>query len=89
MSKFLSMCVIAGLLCCFAAPRPTLAAEGTKAESALVPDFAPDSSTAWTLDRPDHDDFLPPPSGPRQHRSPAMTHIDKNLDIELLHSFYR
>jgi hypothetical protein len=28
-----------------------------------VPDFAPDSSTAWTSDRPASDDFLPPPSG--------------------------
>jgi hypothetical protein len=29
-----------------------------------VPNFAPDSSTAWTSDRPASDDFLPPPSGP-------------------------
>jgi hypothetical protein len=65
MSKFSLLCVTAGLLCSFTAPWPTLAAEGTKAEAASVPNFAPDSSTAWTLDRPDHDDFLPPPSGPR------------------------
>ena len=35
-----------------------------RAEAASVPNFAPDSSTAWTSDRPQSDDFLPPPSGP-------------------------
>ena len=64
MSKFSLMCVTVGLLCCFAAPRLALAAEGTKAEAAFVPNFAPDGSTAWTSDRPKSDDFLPPPSGP-------------------------
>jgi hypothetical protein len=60
MSKFVLMCVTAGLLLsavlCFAlGPTPAVAE---------VPAFAPDSSTAWTSDRPKSDDFLPPPSGP-------------------------
>src|ERR1700688_3167109 len=56
MSKFVLMGVTAGLLFS-AALRPTPVA-------AEVPAFAPDSSTAWTSDRPKSDDFLPPPSGP-------------------------
>jgi hypothetical protein len=63
MSKFSLICITASLLCA-AAPGPTLAAEGTKHEAAPIPNFAPDPSTAWTLNRPAHDDFLPPPSGP-------------------------
>src|SRR5579859_2167428 len=62
MSKFPLM-LVAGLLCSVAGPWPALAAEGT-GDSASIPNFVPDASTAWTLDRPDHDDFLPPPSGP-------------------------
>src|SRR5260370_41792571 len=64
MSKSSLMCVIAGFLYAFTAPWPALGAEGTKGEAASIPNFTPDSSTAWTLDRPAHDDFLPPPSGP-------------------------
>ena len=64
MSKSSLMCVTAGLLCAFAASWPTLAAEGTKHEGAAIPNFAPDSGTAWTSDRPQSDDFLPPASGP-------------------------
>ena len=68
MSKTSSICVTAGLacslVCSLAAAWPTLAAEGTQHEGAPVPNFAPDSSTAWTSDRPASDDFLPPPSGP-------------------------
>jgi hypothetical protein len=41
-----------------------LAAEGAKHEAAPIPNFAPDTTTAWTLNRPAHDDFLPPSSGP-------------------------
>jgi hypothetical protein len=41
-----------------------LAAEGAKHEAAAIPNFTPDRTTAWTLNRPAHDDFLPPPSGP-------------------------
>src|SRR5580693_910873 len=60
MSKFVLMCVTAGLLfsavlCFVLGPTPA---------AAEVPAFAPDSSTAWTSDRPKSDDFLPPPSGP-------------------------
>src|SRR5215469_9430364 len=62
MSKFSLICVTACFLCA-AAPRPILAAEGAKHEAA-IPNFAPDTTTAWTLNRPAHDDFLPPPSGP-------------------------
>src|SRR6266700_3546212 len=61
MSKFSLLCAAAGLLCSVFVLRPALAAE---AEGAPVPNFAPDSSTAWTSDRPASDDFLPPGSGP-------------------------
>ena len=64
MSKFSLICITASLLCTVTAPRPALAAEGTKHEAAPIPNFGPDTTTAWTLNRPAHDDFLPPPSGP-------------------------
>src|SRR5258705_13917473 len=60
MSKFSLGCITAGLLCAVTAPPPALGAEG----AAPIPNFAPDRTTAWTLNRPAHDDFLPPPSGP-------------------------
>jgi len=41
---------------------PAVAAEGRAGSS--VPNFAPDSITAWTADRPQSDDFLPPANGP-------------------------
>jgi hypothetical protein len=59
MSKFSSVCISAGLLC--ATALPLLAAEG---KNGSIPNFVPDSSTAWTSDRPQSDDFLPPSSGP-------------------------
>jgi hypothetical protein len=49
MSKFSLMCVTAGLLCSFTAPWPTHAAEGTKAEAASVPNFAPTAARLLTL----------------------------------------
>src|SRR6202048_4570872 len=64
MSKISLMCVTAGLLLAGTALWPALAAEGTPGQQASVPNFAPDGSTAWTSDRPQSDDFLPPPSGP-------------------------
>src|SRR5271169_750975 len=64
MSKFSLMCITVGLLFC-GAPLPlTMAAEGTTERGTSVPNFAPDSNTAWTSDRPASDDFLPPSSGP-------------------------
>src|SRR5499427_3447054 len=63
MSKFSLTCITASLLCA-TAPRPVLAGEQTKHEGASIPNFVPDPGTAWTLNRPAHDDFLPPPSGP-------------------------
>jgi hypothetical protein len=57
MSKFSLICVTAGLLFSGTTLCPTLAAEA-------IPNFAPDGSTAWTSDRPQSDDFLPPASGP-------------------------
>ena len=64
MSKISLMCATAGLLCSLAAAWSAWAAEGTKLEGPPMPNFAPDSSTAWTSDRPASDDFLPPLSGP-------------------------
>jgi hypothetical protein len=64
MFKSTLMCFTAGLLCSLIASLPTLAAEGTKSDRASAPNFGPDSSTAWTSDRPASDDFLPPSSGP-------------------------
>jgi len=43
------------------------------AEDASVPNFAPDSGTAWIPDRPTGDDFLPPSSGP----GPVMSVKDR------------
>jgi hypothetical protein len=58
------MSITAGLLCSFAAPWTACAGEETKREAAPIPNFVPDPGTAWTLNRPAHDDFLPPSSGP-------------------------
>jgi len=55
MKSLLAAFLGAGVAC-----SPALAAEATGA----VPNFAPDSSTAWIPDRPTGDDFLPPLSGP-------------------------
>ena len=62
MSKLPLIGLTTGLLCAFTVLCP--AAETTKREAASVPNFAPDPSTAWTSDRPQSDDFLPPVSGP-------------------------
>ena len=62
MSKLPLIGLATGLLCAFTVLAP--AAETTKREAASVPNFAPDPSAAWTSDRPQSDDFLPPPSGP-------------------------
>ena len=64
MSKSPLMCVTALLLGAFTVLRPAVGAEGAKREGPSVPNFAPDSSTAWTSDRPTSDDFLPPADGP-------------------------
>ena len=64
-ANFVSKSVLAastlfGYLSVGAACSPALAVEAMGA----VPDFAPDSSTAWIPDRPTGDDFLPPLNGP-------------------------
>src|SRR6195256_6980600 len=64
MSKFPIMCIATAALCAFGALWPAFAAEGTRQEAASIPNFGPDPETGWNLDRPTHDDFLPPPSGP-------------------------
>ena len=64
MYKFPIMCIATAALCSFGALWPAFAAEGTKHEAASIPNFGPDPDTGWNLDRPAHDDFLPPPSGP-------------------------
>jgi hypothetical protein len=61
MSKFPIMCIAA--LCAFGTLWPALATEGTR-QAASIPNFGPDPNTGWNIDRPAHDDFLPPPSGP-------------------------
>ena len=62
--------MLAGFVCAGGALSPLLAAETT---GATVPNFAPDSSTAWIPDRPTGDDFLPPVSGP----GPVMSAKDR------------
>jgi hypothetical protein len=62
--------MLAGFVCTGGALSPVLAAETI---GATVPDFAPDSSTAWIPDRPTGDDFLPPVSGP----GPVMSAKDR------------
>jgi hypothetical protein len=37
-----------------------LAADGREENAAAIPNFGPDTMTAWTADRPASDDFLPP-----------------------------
>ena len=49
--------IAAGLLCAGI----TSAAQGASAQS--IPVFAPDDSTSWFPDRPQGDDYLPPPGG--------------------------
>ncbi len=62
MAKFV-VGVTAALLCS-GALLSALAADGTNNEGRAIPNFNPDGLTAWTTNRPDHDDFMPPPSGP-------------------------
>jgi hypothetical protein len=64
MSRLSMMCITAGYLCASAFVFPAIAAEGAKEKSASVPNFGGDPLTAWTADRPQSDDFLPPASGP-------------------------
>jgi hypothetical protein len=59
MSRSVSICVTAGLLCAGAALMPAAAQQG-----ASIPAFAPNPNTSWVLERPPQDDFLPPVSGP-------------------------
>ena len=61
--------MLAGFVCAGGALSPLLAAETTGA----IPNFAPDSSTAWIPDRPTGDDFLPPVSG----AGPVMSAKDR------------
>ena len=59
MLKFSLRCCTAALLCAAGLGMWPLAAQ----DKAPIPNFAPDAGTAWTSDRPQSDDFLPPPSG--------------------------
>jgi hypothetical protein len=59
-SKFGLLSVTAGLLFAGTAFVSALAAD----ERSSVPNFGPDSTTAWVPDRPAGDEFLAPPSGP-------------------------
>src|SRR3954469_16452359 len=63
MPKLSALCITAGLLSS-AALLPVLAADRANDESAAIPNFGPDTLTAWVADRPASDDFLPPASGP-------------------------
>jgi hypothetical protein len=60
MLKFSLTCFTAVLLCGAGLGLWPLAAQ----DKTPIPNFAPDANTAWTSDRPQSDDFLPPPSGP-------------------------
>jgi hypothetical protein len=64
MSRLSMMCITVGYLCAGAVFFPTHGAEGTKDKSAAVPNFGGNPLVAWTSDRPQSDDFLPPESGP-------------------------
>jgi hypothetical protein len=63
--------LLTGLLCGIAALWPALAA-GPAGRGATVPNFAPNSDTAWIPARPAGDDFIPPESGP----GPVMSEKD-------------
>src|SRR4051812_10975383 len=55
--------LLGGLLCGVAALWPALAA-GLAPQGAAVPNFGPNSDTAWIPARPAGDDFISPQSGP-------------------------
>ena len=55
MSKFPWISITAGLMCSGAALFAGAAAE----EQTAIPNFSPDTMTAWNMDRPASDDFLP------------------------------
>jgi len=61
MSRHRMMGVGAGFLAFLLLPS---AGQSASAPAQTIPNFAPDPSTSWFPDRPDGDDFLPPPSGP-------------------------
>jgi len=63
--------LLAGFLCGMAALGPSLAA-GLAGPGAAVPNFGPNSDTAWIPARPAGDDFIPPESGP----GPVMSEKD-------------
>ena len=62
MSRFAWICVPAGLVCAAASVWSALAP--VSAGESAIPNFAPDGSTGWVMDRSVSDDFLPPSSGP-------------------------
>jgi hypothetical protein len=62
---------LAGFLCSIAALGPALAA-GLAGQAASVPNFGPNSDTAWIPARPAGDDFIPPVTGP----GPVMSEKD-------------
>jgi hypothetical protein len=64
MSRFSLVCVTAGLLCSAAFLAPAFSADGASDKKTAIPNFNPDGQTAWSTNRLDHDDFMPPPSGP-------------------------
>src|SRR3979411_1771248 len=74
MAKFLASVTAAPL--CSGALLSALAADGTSSEGRAIPNFNPDGLTAWTTNRPDHDEFMPPPTGPGpQTFDPAPHHV--------------
>jgi len=53
------------LACCLCGATFWPAAALTAGAQVFVPRFAPDVATAWQVNHPDGDDYLPPESGPR------------------------
>jgi hypothetical protein len=63
MMKLHPLAIAAGLVCA-AALWPSIAAPES-ANKEPIPNFTPEGTTGWIMDRAlSHDDFLPPPSGP-------------------------
>ena len=62
---------IAGFVCAAAVVSTALAADAAE-QAAAVPNFGPNSDTAWIPARPAGDDFIPPESGP----GPVMSEKD-------------
>src|SRR5258707_9396874 len=64
-----------------------------QAQTAPIPNFAPDDHTSWHPDRPDGDNYLPPDSGPGPIMQvpdiPYVPNGGRDMDFASTHPTYR